>query len=112
MYNTGNSAFGQNRIVQTDIVVNNIPVPLDGDIQHHTAVDGIIVGSKSCQFRELCTFQFGHKAHGTDVNTENRQIVSGSGFCHVQDGTVTAEADHKIGTVQFPIQSGKTQIPR
>ena len=74
----------------------NIPVPLDGYIQHHPVVQRIITGSqlpKAVQFR---VFQLRHKPHGADIHTEDGNPPFCRGFCRMQNGSIAAEANQDI----------------
>ena len=60
---------------------------------------------------QLRTFQLSNESHGAYVDTENGQTMACAGFCHVQNGAVTAEADHSISMGKLPIQSVEINIP-
>ena len=90
---------------------DNIPIPLDGYIQHHTAVSGIFPFCQQCQLVQLAAFQLSHKAHGTDIHTQNRNSPLGGSLRHMKNGTVAAKTDHHFRIGQFPVQTVETDIP-
>ena len=75
---------------------NNVPIPGYSHIQHHSLVHGVVIISKSLQKLQFRGFQFCHKSHGADIDAENGKARTGGCFCHVQNGTISTKADHKI----------------
>ena len=88
----------------------DVPFPLDGHIQHHTTVQGVLSPGDLYQLIQFGAFQFRHKTHGADIDTQNRDILPGGRFRHVQNGTVAAKADDHFRIGQLPVQPGKPQI--
>ena len=110
MDNSGNRALGDHRVIQADIMENNLPIPLNNHIQHHPVVNSVLSGGKEPQFLQLRTLQLGHESHGADVYSQKRQASLGSGFGHMENGSITAKTDNQIRIPQFPVQSGKMDV--
>ena len=110
MHDSGNRPLGNHRIVQTDIVEDDIPVPLNHHIQHHPLVDPVISCGQLLQPVQLRALQLRHKAHGADVDAQHGNAPPGGGLGHMQDGSVAAEADHHIRVGQLPVQPGEMDI--
>ena len=89
---------------------DNVPVPLDRHIQHHPVIQGKVPRGQLGQPMELGSFQLRHKAHGADVYTQNGDPPFGGRLGHMQNRTVAAEANHRIGVWQFPLHPGEPDI--
>ena len=90
---------------------HDIPIPLDGDIQHHAVIQGIVSGCQLSQFIQFCGFQLRYEAHCSDIDPQNRDSPAGRRLGHVQNRSVSTEADHHVRVGQLPVQPGKPQIP-
>ena len=87
MDDASNSTLGDYHVIQANIVEEDVSAPLDGDIQHHTAVQAVIIGSKTGKLGKLSGFQLCHKAHSTDIYAENGNPCSSGCLGHMKDRT-------------------------
>ena len=65
----------------------------------------------SCSQIQFRALQLGHKAHGANVDTQNRYAVARCSLGHMQNRAVTAKADHQLRILKLSVQLVKTQIP-
>ena len=112
MHDSGDRPLGDHRVVQTDVVKQNVPAALHRHVQHHALFRGEFPGGQHGKLFQLGAFQLRHEAHGADVHAEKGDAPPGSRLGHVQNGAVAAEADHQLGIGQLPIQPGEAQIFR
>ena len=89
---------------------NDIPIPLDGNIQHHSAVNGICVLREKRQLVQLGIFQLRHKAHGADIYAQQRNPPAGCRLGGVQNRTVAAKADYQVRIGKLPLQSVEANV--
>ena len=82
----------------------NVLLPLYRDIQHHPAFQGVFSPDQIGKFIQFRALQFRNKAHGPDIDSQHGYTPFCGGFCHVQNRTVSAEADHQFRIGQLPFQ--------
>ena len=112
MGDPGNGTLGDDHIVEADVVEDDVTIPLDGDVQHHAGIQLVVVICQAGKLIQLGALQLCHEAHGADIDAQHGDILPGGSFRHVQDGAVAAEADHHLGVLELPIQTGEAKIPR
>ena len=90
---------------------HNVPIPLNGHIQHHPGIHGVISRGQSGKTAHFGALQLCHKAHSAHIHPQKRDALPGRSLCHMQNGAVTAEADHHFRIGQLPIQPAEPNVP-
>ena len=110
VHRPGDGALAHHRVVQRDVLEQQLAVPVGLDLEHHPALQEVVVGGQALEAVQVGPVHLGQVAHVADVDPEHGDARPGGRLGGVQDRAIAAEADEQFRVAQALLDVAEADV--